>query len=147
MERFIKEFKIYCETVDNIKGLDTIKNEIIKNNFDIESLVDLYIDFNNSCSIEIIEQTKELIQSLEDRVVFGEQVESCELRDLYVIVDMLTSFEIKEVFEYSMGELSEFIYNKYNVNPFRGEDLTKEQLKNEAWFTNLCDLLEKYNIC
>ena len=147
MERFKKEFKIYCKTVDNIKGLDTIKNEIIKNNFDIESLVDLYIDFNNSCSKEIIEQTKELIQSLEDRVAFWEQVESCELRDLYVIVDRLTSFEIKEVFEYSMGELSEFIYNKYNVNPFRDEDLTKEQLKNEAWFTNLCDLLEKYNIC
>ena len=146
MERFINDFKIYCETVDNIKGLDTIKNEIIKNNFDIESLVDLYIDFN-SCSKEIIEQTKELIQSLEDRVAFGEQVESCELRDLYVIVDRLTSFEIKEVFEYSMGELSEFIYNKYNVNPFRDEDLTEEQLKNEAWFTNLCDLLEKYNIC
>ena len=40
MENFKQEFKIYCETVENIKGLEILKQNLFDNVLNLEVFID-----------------------------------------------------------------------------------------------------------
>lgn len=147
IENFKKEFKMYCETVEDTVALDVIKDEMFKTILDVQKIVDLYINVNECDNKKKIERTKMLISSLESRTSFSEYIEGTEWRELYKIVNKFSVFEITEIFEIAIAELSEYVHDKYDINLLNGEELSTEQLENEKWFTDLCDLADKYDIC
>lgn len=147
IENFKKEFKMYCETVEDTVALDVIKDEMFKTILDVQKIVDLYMSVNECDNKKKIEQTKMLISSLESRVSFSEYIEGTEWRELYKIVNKFSVFEITEIFEIAIAELSEYVHDKYDIDLLNGEELSTEQLENEKWFTDLCDLAYKYDIC
>ena len=147
IENFKKEFKMYCETVEDTVALDVIKDEMFKTILDIQKIVDLYINVNECDNKKKIERTKMLISSLESRASFSEYIEGTEWRELYKIVNKFSVFEITEIFEIAIAELSEYVHDKYDIDLLNGEELSTEQLENEKWFTDLCDLADKYDIC
>ena len=147
IENFKKEFKMYCETVEDTVALDVIKDEMFKTILDVQKIVDLYINVNECDNKKKIERTKMLISSLESRVSFSEYIEGTEWRELYKIVNKFSVFEITEIFEIAIAELSEYVHDKYDIDLLNGDELSTEQLENEKWFTDLCDLADKYDIC
>ena len=68
IENFKKEFKMYCETVEDTVALDVIKDEMFKTILDVQKIVDLYINVNECDNKKKIERTKMLISSLESRL-------------------------------------------------------------------------------
>ena len=149
MENFKQEFKIYCMTTDNVEGLRVIKKNLFDKMLNLETFIDDYIniDLLKASNKEIVNEACNLASILKGLAEKASYIDSFELREIYNLISNYDYEYLKDVFEYAMGELSEFIYSKYNINPFRDEDLTEEQLKKEIWFTSLCDLLDKYNIC
>lgn len=147
IENFKKEFKMYCETVEDTVALDVIKDEMFKTILDVQKIVNLYINVNECDNKKKIERTKMLISSLESRVSFSEYIEGTEWRELYKIVNKFSVFEITEIFEIAIAELSEYVHDKYDIDLLNGKELSTEQLENEKWFTDLCDLAYKYDIC
>ena len=147
IENFKKEFKMYCETVEDTVALDVIKDEMFKTILDVQKIVNLYINVNECDNKKKIERTKMLISSLESRVSFSEYIEGTEWRELYKIVNKFSVFEITEIFEIAIAELSEYVNDKYDIDLLNGKELSTEQLENEKWFTDLCDLAYKYDIC
>ena len=149
MENFKQEFKIYCMTTDNVEGLRVIKKNLFDKMLNLETFIDDYIniDLLKASNKEIVNEACNLASILKGLAEKASYIDSFELREIYNLISNYDYEYLKDVFEYAMGELSEFIYSKYNINPFVDEDLTEEQLKKEIWFTSLCDLLDKYNIC
>ena len=67
MENFIREFKIYCETVENTRGLEKIKQYYFDYMLNLEIFVDDYIriDICRASNEDIIKE------------VFDEVMQSC----------------------------------------------------------------------
>ena len=58
-ENFIKEFKIYCETVEDTEGLEIIKQYYFDNMLNLETFIDDYIDIK---TLQLLKCAKDNIE-------------------------------------------------------------------------------------
>ena len=144
MEDFIKDFKIYCEEVEDTKGLQIIKNNIFSYYLNLELIEDYVVD--KGCSFEAqIESAKMTIDNINKAVKEAEKVANTEYRQLYKLLYGLGKEDIKIVLEYVLNECYDFLCNKYypslclyNIT-FKDEEV-------EQWYEELYKLFKKYDI-
>ena len=147
MENFKQEFKTYCETVENTKALETIKQYIFNIALNLETFIDdniSNIDFNNNK--EIIKEARRLSKILDYYSSIAESVEEVKVRDIWKIVSAYSDNAIIELLNDALCECYEDIVYKYDVKIFHDENLTDEQWGKEKWYTDLCNILNKYEV-
>ena len=147
MENFKQEFKAYCETVENTKALETIKQHIFNTALNLETFIDdniSNIDFNNNK--EIIKEARRLSKILDYYSSIAESVEEVKVRDIWKIVSTCSDNTIIKLLNDTLSECYEDIVCKYDVKILHDEHLTDEQWEKEKWYTDLCNILNKYEI-
>ena len=153
IENFKKEFKIYCETVEDTKGLEAIKDVIFGDVLNLETFIDDFVDKKtNKCWRDISNDeqvklaklaAKELARVSEE----AEKINNTDLRELWKIINDLSYSEIKGRLEFLLNDLFWILYSKKYPNDhslLRKYDLKDEDF--EKWYTDLFNLLEKYDL-
>ena len=148
IESFKNEFKIYCETVENTKGLEFIKQHLFDITLNLETFIDdnlRDIDFNSN--MQVIEEARRLSKVLEYYSELAEMVEEFEIREVWKIINAHSVEGIIDTFDIVLSQCYGSLCYKYNIDQFKGEVLSDEQFNNEKWYIDLCNLIDKYNIC
>lgn len=156
IENFKKEFKIYCETVEDTKGLEVIKDAIFGDVLNLETFVDDYIDdnlgkrwfdINNEEQVSLARLiSKELIKVSDE----AEKVNNTKLRETYKLLNDLSYDEIKNKLEFVLNDLYWGLYRKkysYNEDQFIDYEMHELEEKDlDKWYIDLVNLFEKYGL-
>ena len=94
MENFIKDFKIYCEEVEDIKGLQIIKNNIFSYYLNLELIEEYVVDEGYNFE-EQIRSAKMTIYNIDKAIKKAEKVANTEYRQLYKLLYGLGKEDIK----------------------------------------------------
>lgn len=147
MENFINDFRIYCENVEDTKGLEIIKENIISSFYNLETVIDDYCELEiDSIGSQIIEGER-LINILQLLIPRAKKIESLHIKEIwkaFEIAQVNNKYQIKEIIEASVISSCEYLYEKYGAT--KGflivRDLKDEEI--EKWYKDLCELEEKY---
>lgn len=148
MENFIREFKIYCETVENTRGLEKIKQYYFDYMLNLEIFVDDYIriDICRASNEDIIKEANRLSEILKSLARTASCINNIDVRDVYLLFYEASKFHIKEVFDEVMQSCYSQLYKKVYPNEI---DLYKYELEESdlpKWYIDLCNILDKYGI-
>lgn len=142
MENFINDFKIYCENVEDTKGLEIVRENIILSFYNLETLVYDYCELKSNLSNQITEGEK-LINTLSELINKSKEINSLNIRETwkaFEIAGISHKFEIEDTIDISVSEAFEFILKKYGIE----EELTDEIVEKEKWYKDLFELEEKH---
>ena len=144
MEDFIKDFKIYCEEVEDIKGLQIIKNNIFSYYLNLKLIEEYVVDEGYNFEDQI-RSAKMTIYNIDKAIKEAEKVANTEYRQLYKLLYGLGKEDIKNVLEYVLSECYEFLCDKYYPSLYL-YDITFKNEEVEQWYKELYKLFEKYDI-
>lgn len=152
IENFINDFKNYCETIDDTKGIEIVKQRIFDNILNLELIVEDTIESNLNKRIselnnlEVIEQSELIARELLIASQKCRYIEMMNIRETWKPMVDMTYDKINDVFfDLSQTLFEAMYYSKYPKAKFEVElELKEEDL--EKWYTELWDILEKYNI-
>lgn len=156
IENFKKEFKIYCETVENTKGIEEIKDAIFGDVLNLQSFIDDFTgkktnkswrDVTKDEEIELAKlAAKELARVSEE----AEKINNTKLRETYKLLNDLSYDEIKNKLEFVLHDLYWHTYRKkYPRNEDQFMDCEIYELEDkdlDKWYIDLFNLLEKYDL-
>lgn len=149
MENFINEFKTYCETVENTRGLEIIKQYCFDDMLNLETFVNDYIeiDISKASNEDIIKEADRLRLVLKSLTETASFINDIKVRDIYSILPKYNKFYIKEMFGIVMQTCYEELYAKVYPNE-KWIDLKYELEESDLpkWYIDLCNLLDKYSI-
>jgi hypothetical protein len=148
MEKFKEDFKIYCETVEDTKGLEILKQNLFDKMLNLETFMDDYIkiDLSKASSKEILNEAYELSSTLKRIAENASYIESFELREIYNLIPNYNYEYLKDVFDIVIDESYITLYKKIypNENSIYKYEIDKNDL--EKWYIDLFILLDKYNM-
>ena len=155
MENFKQEFKIYCETVENIKGLEILKQNLFDNVLNLEVFIDdcIEIDISEASNEEIIQQAIKIEGLLSVAINQAGYINTLTPRNIYKVLNKCNLKLIKQIFQYTITDCFEYLYTKryprdfYIINELEDkyiEDWYKELLKpfkqKREKFTHISDI-------
>ena len=148
-ENFIKEFKIYCETVEDTEGLEIIKQHYFDNMLNLETFIDDYIEIDllKASNEDIVEEANRLSKVLKSVAETANYINSIDVRYVYLLIPKYSKNHIKEMFCDVMQTCYEELYEK--IHPNEGWIDVRFELKESdfpKWYIDLCNLLDKYGI-
>ena len=147
MENFKQEFKIYCETVENIKGLEILKQNLFDNVLNLEVFIDdcIEIDISEASNEEIIQQAIKIEGLLSVAINQAGYINTLTPRNIYKVLNKFNLKLIKQIFQYTITDCFEYLYTKrYPRDFYIINELEDKYI--EDWYKDLYILLEKYNI-
>lgn len=147
MENFKQEFKIYCETVENIKGLEILKQNLFDNVLNLEVFIDdcIEIDISEASNEEIIQQAIKIEGLLSVAINQAGYINTLTPRNIYKVLNKCNLKLIKQIFQYTITDCFEYLYIKrYPRDFYIINELEDKYI--EDWYKDLYILLEKYNI-
>lgn len=149
MENFIREFKIYCETVENTRGLEKIKQYLFDDMLNLEIFVDDYIgiDICRASNEDIIKEANRLSEVLKSLARTASCINNIDVRDVYLLFPKDSKFYIKSMFNTVLSSCYSELYEKMYPNE-RGLSFKHELEESdlEEWYIDLCNLADKYGI-
>ncbi len=146
MENFKQEFKIYCETVENIKGLEILKQNLFDNVLNLEVFIDdcIEIDISEASNEEIIQQAIKIEGLLSVAINQAGYINTLTPRNIYKVLNKCNLKLIKQIFQYTITDCFEYLYTKrYPRDFYIINELEDKYI--EDWYKELYILLEKYN--
>ena len=147
MENFKQEFKIYCETVENIKGLEILKQNLFDNVLNLEVFIDdcIEIDISEASNEEIIQQAIKIEGLLSVAINQAGYINTLTPRNIYKVLNKCNLKLIKQIFQYTITDCFKYLYTKrYPRDFYIINELEDKYI--EDWYKDLYILLEKYNI-
>ena len=147
MENFKQEFKIYCETVEDTKGLEILKQNLFTHTLNLETFIDdcIEIDLLEASNEEIIQEAIKIEGLLSVAVTKAGCVNTLMPRKIYTLIDKFSFTFIKDMFNYTITDCFEYLYTKkYPKDFYMIEKLEEDEIPN--WYKDLFNLLEKHNI-
>ena len=114
MENFKQEFKIYCETVENIKGLEILKQNLFDNVLNLEVFIDdcIEIDISEASNEEIIQQAIKIEGLLSIAINQAVYINTLTPRNIYKVLNKCNLKLIKQIFQYTITDCFEYLYAK-----------------------------------
>jgi hypothetical protein len=141
MENFINEFKIYCENVEDTKGLEIVKEELFKHELDLEFFIqDNSKDVTFKENIVIIKEALRLSELLRKRAINARLIDKSLLRDMWKLFKGFSMEEAGEVFGNVTDSACDTLYTKHNKE--YGSGLEEHEL--EKWYIDLFEIWERY---
>ena len=147
MENFKQEFKIYCETVEDTKGLEILKQNLFTHTLNLETFIDgcIEIDLLEASNEEIIQEAIKIEGLLGAAIIKAGCVNTLMPRKIYTLIDKFSFSFIKDMFNYTITDCFEYLYTKkYPKDFYMIEKLEEDEIPN--WYKDLFNLLEKHNI-
>ena len=147
MENFKQEFKIYCETAENTKGLEILKQNLFDNVLNLETFIDdcIEIDISEASNEEIIQQAIKIEGLLSIAINQAGYINTLTPRNIYKVLNKCNLKLIKQIFQYTITDCFEYLYTKrYPRDFYIINELEDKYI--EDWYKDLYILLEKYNI-
>ena len=147
MENFKQEFKIYCETVEDIKGLEILKQNLFTHTLNPETFIDdcIEIDLLEASNEEIMQEAIKIEGLLSVAITKAGCVNTLMPRKIYTLIDKFSFSFIKDMFDYTITDCFEYLYTKkYPKDFYMIEKLEEDEIPN--WYKDLFNLLEKHNI-
>lgn len=137
-DNFINDFKIYCETVDSIEGLEIIRDNILSFIINLETFTD---DYLNKDALDNYKDTlNEIVRLsgiLNDLACDYSYVLDKDIREIHVVLKPFNMYEIKDMLQFVCEDCSRLIKDKYGF-------IEEEHI--EQWYRDLYLLFDKYDI-
>ena len=147
IENFKKEFKVYCKTVENVKALEFIKQYVFNSILNLETFIDDNLgDIDLDNNMQVIEEARRLSKVLGYYSELAEMIDEFEVRKVWKVVDGFSEYDIVDIFDTILSQCCGSLCYEYGIDLSSNEFLSDEQLDNERWYTDLCNLVDKYNI-
>lgn len=144
MDKFIEELKSYCETVEDTKGLEIIKDNIFGSCLNLECFDD-YVEYIGYSFEDQIQGAKITVNNIQKAIEEAKAIANTDKRECFKLLKGKSRIEIKNLLEFVLYDSYKCLCEKYHPNK---SVATVELLDNEVeqWYKDLYDLFEKYNI-
>lgn len=153
IENFINDFKNYCETVEDTRLLNKIKNTLfneILNLCDIARRTSEYRfgkSLNKLTNDDTLELAKIILVDLQKAYEEASLINDIDVREIWKVVSKLDEFGIEELFNISCEGLHEMIVRELYPN-YIGDayDIELSDDKIPSWTKDLITILRKHGL-
>lgn len=144
MDKFIEELRIYCETVEDTKGLEIIKDNIFSCCLNLEYMND-YVEYIGDSFEEQIQGAEITVNNIQQAIKEAEKIANTDKRECFKLLKGKSKTEIKDLLDFVLHDSYEYLCEKYNHNePLATVELLDNEV--EQWYKDLYNLFEKYDI-
>lgn len=141
MENFINDFKIYCESVEDITGLEIVQRWVINTFYCLDTFVGENYNICNDDAEEGIRLSM-LLYELANKAKDIKVLDKKDIWKSFEMADIKDFRTVKDIMTETLVEACEFLCNKYNLG--YDDYLTEEIVNKEKWYKELCLLDDKY---
>ena len=131
MNEFINDFKIYCETVEDTKGLEILKQNLFTHTLNLETFIDdcIEIDLLEASNEEIIQEAIKIEGLLGVAITKAGCVNTLMPRKIYTLIDKFSFSFIKDMLDYTITDCFEYLYTKkYPKDFYMIEKLEEDEI-------------------
>ena len=149
MKNFINEFETYCETVEDTRGLEIIKQYYFDYLLNLETFVDDYIeiDISEASNEDIIKEADRLSKLLKYLIKNASYLNNIDVRDVHLLIPEDDRRHVKTMFGSVLSICYSELYNKKYPNEcslLYEHELEESDLP--KWYIDLCNLADKYGM-